>query len=99
MWENAAWERSMILPPKGPRSLITTVTPAPVPRLVTVTTVPRGSQGLAAVRFELTAYQEACPVIEERAVPTRRWPRTPGARTIQERSPRPAGDPSTLRTR
>src|SRR5206468_4476655 len=58
--ENASGERSMIRPPNGPRSLITTATDLPLARLVTVTRVPKGSQGLAAVSPEWS-YQEASP--------------------------------------
>jgi len=49
---NAVGERSMIrsAPAYGPRSRITTLTERPVPALVTLTTVPKGSVGLAAVR-------------------------------------------------
>ncbi len=63
MAENASGERSMIRPPKGPRSLITTRTLSPFARFVTVTTVPNGSQGLAAVKpVPGASYQEASPV-------------------------------------
>ena len=56
----------MIRPPKGPRSLITTSMLAPVVTEVTVTTVPNGSHGWAAVKPEPGAkpYQEASPVSE-----------------------------------
>jgi hypothetical protein len=55
--------RSMMRPPNGPRSLITTWTLLPLPRFVTVTTVPKGSDGCAAVRPSPGAkeYQLASP--------------------------------------
>ena len=49
--ENASGERSMMRPAaNGPRSSMTTITVRPVARSVTVTCVPNGIQGLAAVR-------------------------------------------------
>ena len=51
----------MTPPVNGPRSLITTVTVLPFSRSVTVTWVPKGSQGLAAVRPGWW-YHEAIPV-------------------------------------
>ena len=58
----ASSERSMRRPPNGPRSLITTVTDLPFVRFATVTWVPKGSHGLAAVIAWLGAwYQVASP--------------------------------------
>src|SRR5207248_8819689 len=62
----ASGERSMIRPPNGPRSLITTVTDRPFARFVTVTFVPNGSHGLAAVR-------PGWPVSYHVASPYRTW--------------------------
>jgi hypothetical protein len=60
---NVAWSKSMMRspPPNGPRPSIVQVAVAPVARLVTVTTVPRGSVGLAHAPAAAT-YQVAWPV-------------------------------------
>src|SRR4051812_50169047 len=61
----------MIRPdPNGPRSSITTVTERPVSRSVTVTWVPNGSHGCAAVRpLHGGSYHEASPVSVVAPVP------------------------------
>ena len=67
----ASGERSMIRPgPNGPRSSMTTVTERPVARSVTVTYVPKGSHGCAAVSPDHGgSYQEASPVCVVAPVP------------------------------
>ena len=61
----------MILPvPNGPRSLIVTVTERPVSSSVTVTSVPNGSVGCAAVRpAHGGSYHVASPDCESSTAP------------------------------
>src|SRR2546428_11093523 len=86
--------------PKGPRSSIVTITVRPVDRSLTVTRVPNGIHGLAAVKpdhggsYHVASPLAACPPgascgSEAGSGPDRRSPATAGGRNGSP-TPRPA---------